>query len=157
MGSIKLTDDIEFILETLNEPEMMDRISEGGQEFIFTKEHVQKMIDENYVLGWYVEDELKGFFWVHSHNVSLLQIHAHFPADNRTHSRGSGAAMLRWLDENAPEQYRKYMAMIPVCYPDVIGFSTREGLAKEGVLTKAFNKGGNMLDLCILGYNRGSL
>jgi len=87
---------------------------------------------------------------------SMLQIHAHFPLSNRKHSKGSGAEMLRWLRDNAPDQYQKFVAFIPVCYPDVIGFSKREGLSHEGFLTKAFNKGGNMIDLCILGACRGA-
>lgn len=154
MGSIKLTNDYAFILSVLNEAEMSERINEGDDRLEFTVESVRAMADQGYLLGWFVENEIKGFYWVHSYMQSMLQIHAHFPLENRKHSRGSGSAMLAWLRENAPKQYQKFVAYIPVCYPDVIGFSKREGLSHEGFLSKAFNKGGNMIDLCILGASR---
>lgn len=154
MGSIKLTQDYGFVLSVLNHPEMLTRISESAQGFEFTLDLVRKMGSEGYLLGWYIDEEIKGFYWIHHYMPSILQIHAHFPKENRGFSKGSGNAMLKWLNDNSAPQYRKYMAMIPECYPDVIGFSVREGLTKEGVLTKAFNKGGNMIDLCILGASR---
>lgn len=154
MGCIKLTQNFGFVLNVLNQPEMLERISEGGQGFEFTLELVRKMASDGYILGWYVEGEIKGFFWIHPYTASILQIHAHFPEKNRVHSKGSGKSMLAWLRANTDSNYKKYMAMIPVCYPSVIGFSVREGLAEEGVLTKAFNKGGNMIDLSILGASR---
>ena len=154
MGSIKLTQDYCYVLNVLNEPEMLERISEGGQGFEFTLELVRKMGSDGYLLGWYVDNEIKGFYWVHQYTASILQIHAHFPVESRAHSKHSGNEMLAWLRANSNEQYKKYMAMIPFCYPDVIGFSIREGLTQEGVLTKAFNKGSNMIDLAILGASR---
>jgi hypothetical protein len=154
MGSIKLTQDYGFVLGVLNDPEMLERICEGGQSFEFTLDLVRKMGTDGYLLGWYVDNEIKGFYWIHPYTASILQIHAHFPIENRAHSTNSGEAMLAWLRTNSNEQYQKYMAMIPVCYPDVIGFSVREGLVKEGVLSKAFAKGGNMIDLVILGASR---
>lgn len=155
MGSIELTTDWQFIADTLNEPEMMERISEHGQDIAFDDESVKELGELGYLLGWYVDGQIMGFYWVHpAVNTSCLQIHAHFPKANRAFAKGSGSAMLKWLDHNAPGQIRKYMAMIPECYPDVIGFSAREGLKVEGMLTKAFNKGGNMLNLHILGAER---
>lgn len=155
MGSIKLTTDYEFIADVLNDEEMAARINEGDSIVSFSVETVKAMESQGYLLGWYVDDEITGLYWIHPYMQSMLQIHAHFPLKNRHHSRGSGSAMLTWLRENAPSQYRKFVAYIPACYPDVIGFSKREGLSQEGFITKAFNKGGNMIDLCILGADRG--
>ena len=154
MGSIKLTQDYGFVLNVLNDPEMLERIAEGNQDFEFTLDLVRKMGTDGHLLGWYHDEQIKGFYWIHPYTASILQIHAHFPVENRSHSKGSGVAMLEWLRANSNEQYQKFMAMIPECYPDVIGFSVREGLAHEGVLTKAFSKGGNMIDLAILGASR---
>jgi len=154
MGSIKLSTDYSYILSVLNHPEMLNRVTEYDQDFEFTSDHIKNMQASGYLLGWYVDKEIKGFYWVHPYTHSILQIHAHFPLESRNHSSGSGTAMLNWLRTNTEEHYQKYMATIPVCYPDVIGFSVREGLTNECVLTKAFNKGGNMIDLCILGAQR---
>lgn len=154
MGSIKLTNNYDFILSVLNDNEMSERINEGVDRMLFTVESIIAMSNYGYFLGWFVENEIKGFYWVHPYMQSMLQIHAHFPLEHRKHSRGSGVAMLSWLKENAPSQYRKFVAYIPVCYPDVIGFSKREGLTQECFLSKSFNKGGEMIDLCILGICR---
>ena len=154
MGSIELSTDYGYILSVLNHPEMLSRITEYNQDFEFTSKHIKDMESVGYLLGWYVEREIKGFYWVHPYTHSILQIHAHFPIDSRNQSKGSGKAMLTWLRTNTAEHYQKYMATIPVCYQDVIGFSVREGLTKECQISKAFNKGGNMIDLCILGAHR---
>lgn len=154
MGCIELTADYDFIIKTLNDAEMVSRINEYGEELEFNAEIVEQMDAAGYLLGWYVDDEIKGFYWVHPYMQSMLQIHAHFPLSSRQHSKGSGIEMLNWLRANAKSQYQKFVAYIPVCYPDVIGFSKREGLSHEGFITKAFNKGGNMIDLCVLGASR---
>ena len=153
MGRIELIQDKEFMLSIVNDPEFIERISEG-QCNALSKDDINAMIKLGYVLGWLVDDVLRGFYWVHPLTRTILQIHAHFKKDQRQHARGSGIAMLDWLRENAKTDVRKFIAMIPDCYPDVIGFSLREGLAFESKLCQASLKGDKLHDVIIMGASR---
>ena len=154
MGSIELIDDHGWIVSALNQPEMLERISEDGQDFKFDYATVKQMDDSGYILGWIVEGEITGFYWVHPFNYSSLQIHAHFPKQKRQHAKHSGKEMLKWLQNNTPEHYKRFIAMIPDCYADVIRFSVREGLKHSGTIQQAAYRNGQCYDLTILGVDR---
>ena len=51
MGSIELIDDHGWIVAALNDPEMLERVSEDGQEFKFDYSKVKQMADSGYILG----------------------------------------------------------------------------------------------------------
>lgn len=157
MGSIELITDHGWIVSALNQPEMLERICEDGQDFKFDYATVKSMDDAGYMLGWIVDGKITGFYWVHPFTWSVLQIHAHFPKQTRHHAKLSGQAMLQWLQHNTPSQYKRFIAMIPSCYKDVIGFSVREGLEHSGTIDKAAYRNGNCYDLVILGVNRESI
>ena len=157
MGSIELIDDHGWIVSALNSPEMIERISEDGQEFKFDYSTVKKMADSGYMLGWIVDGQITGFYWVHPFTYSILQIHAHFPKQKRNHAKHSGEQMLKWLQNNVPSHYKRFIAMIPSCYEDVIGFSKREGLSDSGAIKNAAYRHGQCYDLTILGVDRGDI
>lgn len=154
MGSIELIEDYTVIVEILNDPEMLERISEDGQEVSFDDGIAKQMADNGYLLGWYVDGDLKGFYWVHAFTYSVMQIHAHFPAKNRLFAKHSGQAMLKWLQNNIPANVKRFIAMIPECYGDVIGFSLREGLERAGTMEKCAYRKGRCYNVEILGVNR---
>lgn len=157
MGRIELAHDHGEILAILNDPEMADRITEDGQEFTFEYSTVEQMDSAGWLLSWEVEGKMAGFYWVHPFTHSVLQIHAHFPKQKRHLAKQSGAEMLKWLKVNTPSHYRRFIAMIPACYTDVIGFSTREGLAPAGKIERASYRGGQCYDLVVLGVERESI
>ena len=157
MGSIELIKDVEFIKSTLNDEEVLSRISEDGQGVTFDDDMVNGLINNGLALGWFVGGEPVGFFWVHHFSYSVMQIHAHFTKANRVHTRGSGKAMLKYLKDNAPASVHKFVAFVPVIFPDVYNFSVREGLEDEGFLFESSYRDGVMVDQHILGINRGKI
>ena len=157
MGSIELIEDHGWAVSVLNQPEMLERICEDGQDFKFDYSTVKQMGDAGWLLGWVVDSKLTGFYWVHPFTYSVLQIHAHFPKQTRQHAKLSGVAMLKWLQHSTPKQYKRFIAMIPECYKDVIGFSIREGLQHSGTIQQAAFRDGKCHDLTILGVNRESI
>lgn len=157
MGSIELIEDHGWIASVLNEPEMLERIAEDGQKIKFDYHLVKQMADAGYLLGWIIDGQIAGFYWVHPYTWSILQIHAHFPKQTRHHAKHSGSAMLKWLQNNSPSQYKRFIAMIPDCYKDVIGFSTREGLKHSGTIENAAYRNGQCYNVTVLGVDRESI
>ena len=157
MGSIELTDDYKAIAEILNDPEMLERISEDGQDIEFDSSIVKQMADNGWLLSWQVNGEMAGFYWIHAFNYSTLQIHAHFPKHKRQYAKLSGKAMLQWLKNNTPSHYKRFIALIPDCYKDVIGFSIREGLEHSGTMKSAAYRNGNCYDVTVLGVSREAI
>lgn len=157
MGSIKLIHDHDWIISALNDAEMLERICEDGQSFRFDYATVKQMDDSGFLLGWIVDGEITGFYWVHPFNYSILQIHAHFPKQKRQYAKHSGKAMLKWLQNNTPNQYKRFIALIPDCYKDVIGFSIREGLEHSGTMKQAAYRNGQCYDVTVLGVSREAI
>jgi len=154
MGSIELIGNCQEVRDILNDPEMLGRICEDGQNIVFDDNTIDSMLANGMLLGWFVDSDLKGFYWVHEFCYSIAQIHAHFPKEKRTYAKHSGKAMLKWLKDNIPSQYKKFMAQIPECYKDVIGFSVREGLRHSGRIEQAAYRNGKCYDIIVLSVNR---
>lgn len=154
MGRIELVDDHAWIVSALNDPEILERIKEYGQNIKFDYATVKTMADSGYLLGWYVDEKLTGFYWVHPFNYSALQIHVVFPKQKRIYAKHSGNEMLKWLRNNTPARYKRFIAMIPECYQDVIGFSLREGLKHAGRIGRSSFRGGECYDQIVLGIDR---
>lgn len=154
MGSIELINDHEWIINALNDREMLGRIAEDGQEFRFDYDTVNKMAQSGWILGWIVDGLITGVYWIHPFSYSVLQMHAMFPTQTRRHAKHSGKEMLKWLKDNTGENYKRFIALIPTCYKDVVRFCLREGLQHSGTLEKAAYRNGNCYDVTILGVSR---
>lgn len=157
MGSIELTKDKGFICSVLNDDWVNARISEDGQRMNVNEDAAQTMIDNGLVLAWVVNGKPTGFFWVHYLTTSIMQIHVNFPKSKLRYVSGSGAAMLQYLKQNAPASIKKFVAFVPIKYPQAYSFSLREGLIDEGLFKESFYSGDKLIDQHILGIKRGEI
>jgi RimJ/RimL family protein N-acetyltransferase len=92
---------------------------------------------------------------IHPHNSVTLEIHAHvLPEYRKQYSLETGDLVLKWIIEEGPEQYKKVIAQIPTCYPNVINFTLAHGFKKEGINRKSDIIDGILYDQVMLGITR---
>lgn len=125
---------------------MWDEISEEN-----APEFIPDVIFE-YWVGIY-NDGLVGVYRIHQVTSVCFQIHA-FMID-RTHKE-SGKIILKWCVHNI-EDMQKLIAEIPVIYPNVYGFTKKQGFVDEGINRKSFTKDGEIHDQHRLGITRGEI
>lgn len=154
MGIIKLIADIDPIIEHLSDPELADRIKEDGQPDIDKQELAISMLSGGQVLGFVVDGDIKGLFWIHQFTYGIIQAHALFLMENRIYSKGSGSMLTKWIKKNSDQHIKKIISMVPRCYPEVIGFCSREGMEQIGIMKECYNKKGKLQDLVIMGVDR---
>ena len=93
-----------------------------------------------------------GAYWLHAFNGSTIQVHANMlPEHRKTHTKQITEHVHSWIAENMGDPYKKYIAMIPCCFDNVIRYCISSGWRVEGVITKSYMKYGKLRDLYIVG------
>ncbi len=96
-----------------------------------------------------------GMYNLHPDNSTTLEIHAFIlPEKRKKHSIETGKQILKWILENAPEQYQKVIAQVPCIYPNVKDFCIYNGFKIEGVNRLSHKKNGKIVDQWLLGITR---
>jgi len=93
-------------------------------------------------------------FHIVAHNRTTLDIHCYIPKDMRRKSKSLGLSALNWIKESAPKMYSKVISTAPSIYRHVSIYLLSVGFKKEGCLTDAFTKNGELWDLNYYGLKR---
>lgn len=132
-------------------PSIWERCAEDGQE----QDKYNPETEADCWLLLETEEGYIGAYNVHPHNSTTLEIHAHIlPKYRKEYAFESGDLALKWILDEAPEQYQKVIAQIPVCYQNVIDFTMAHGLVKEGVNRLSTSISGILYDMWLLGITR---
>jgi len=138
----------------VSDNELWNRVSEDGnnkEDFI---------ISENPFFWWIgcysKSDVLVGIFWMHQTSSNIcLQVHAHVKKEHREqHAYECGENTLIYFVEKMPKKYVKLIAEIPEIYQDVIHFTLKFGMKKEGVNRLSYKKDDKIIDQCRFGITR---
>lgn len=130
--------------------ELFDRISNSR----CTKEHIATSYTEsNIYIGAFIDGEIIGSVTFNPESSSTVGIHCNFIKKYREHAQEAGKLIMQMFT-NACPTVLKYKAVIPVIYPDVIGFAKKFGFIEEGVDRKSILKGDKMIDRIYLGATR---
>lgn len=147
MGSIKLiTEFSDDVLSIMNDKYCVDRSCEDGSYVEYNNDILSAMASAGYLLGWYVNDTLKGVFWAMQFTYSALQLHINFPLANKGHAVAAGHKLKKWLFENASDNFKVFTALIPECNADVVSFAERNGMTRCGRVKSVFLKNGQLYD-----------
>jgi len=96
-----------------------------------------------------------GMYNLHPHNSTTLERHAFIlPAKRKENAMLTGKEILKWILENAPEQYQKIIAQVPSIYPNVKDFCIKNGFQVEGINRLSHKKNGEIVDQWLLGITR---
>lgn len=110
------------------------------------------LLDE-YWLGVSYKDNVAGCFRINKMSRVLYQIHTYFIPGFRRHV-GQAAHMIgKWILENLKDM-ELMIAMIPVCYRNVIMHAENRGFTKCGNLEQAYLKNKKLEDICILSITK---
>ena len=93
------------------------------------------------------DDEFLGLFHLIPFNRTVLDIHCYIPKKLRNKSKEYGLLALKWIKENAPKMYSKVISNSPSIYRHVAIYLLSIGFKKEGSLTDAFTKNGELWNL----------
>lgn len=130
--------------------ELFDRVSNSR----CTKEHiVTSYTDSNVYIGAFVDGQIIGSVTFNPESSSTVGIHCNFIKEHRKYAQEAGVLIMRLFMQMFPTVV-KFKAVIPVIYPDVIGFSKKFGLIEEGVDRKSILKGDIMVDRIYLGATK---
>ena len=148
----RLTDPV-LINTTLKDPELFDRISESTQD---PDDHELCVDDSIHWIGKFYNDTLIGISQIHHHNQSTGVIHINVLSPYRKdHGLMGGIMLLEYAILHC--NYDKYIAEIPIVFPDVMGFAAKCGFIIEGVNRKSVRKGGILVDQIMYGITRDEL
>jgi len=137
--------DEEYIKSVISE--MWNDVCEDGHDL----EDFDPKVNEN---CWVRLDDI-GLYNLHPSNSSTLEIHAFIrPKHRKEKSEESGREILKWILDNAPEQYHKVIAQVPSLYPNVKDFCIKNGFKIEGINRMSHMKNGNLFNQWMLGITR---
>ena len=142
MDSLKLITDPSEALNILNDPFVINRQTQDGQDIEFTPELCKQLADIGYLLGHYVNDVLTGVFWGAPFSFSVLQVHINYRKRDAKHAFRIKDKALEWCMRNISSNYDTIMALIPACNGGVIKYVESMGFESAGAINKVFNKGG---------------
>lgn len=142
--SLDRTNDIELIKSILSDEEIFDRISEDGM----TMDDIKIDPKKECWLAAYANEHLIGVFVLAPTNSRCIEIHVHILKEFRSYAV---EATLKVYEFILTTKYLKLIAKIPDIYKDVIGFSEKMGMKKEGVNRKSYLKNNQLLDQIYLG------
>jgi hypothetical protein len=142
MSFIRLdpTDDRELAARVITDPEMWERVSEDGQE---REEFNSEDIPEDWIiLAVRTPHGTAGVYLIHEAEAGIWQMHANILEPFRSrYAAESGAQVMVWIDQNLPESAEMAMVIVPVIYPDVMGFVQRYGFRDMGATTPSMKNG----------------
>lgn len=97
-----------------------------------------------------VNDKCIGVYNFHGRGVITCEIHAHIlPEYRKEFSLESGLKILQWFVKYF--KYRKLVAQVPFCHPNVKAFCLANGFKEEGINKGSYLKNGELLDQWYLG------
>lgn len=151
MINLRKAESVEEVSQILKDPEIFDRIAEDGQtlenmKIPFNGSQCYMLIE--------LEEMIIGVWCLYPVNSSILNIHCQILKDYRQHAAEAAKLIVKWFAEEAPQQYIKLNAEIPVIYPDVYFFTKKFGFLDEGINRQSISKNGNITDQWRLGLTR---
>ena len=148
---LKQAESVEEVDRILKDPELFDRIAEDGHSI---DGYESPFDDRQRYLMIMDDDQSIGVWNLYPANHSTLNIHCNILEAHREHGKGAGRLILEWFVNEAPDQYQKLNAEIPVVYPEVYHFTKGFGFSDEGVNRQSIMKGGVLTDQYRLGVTK---
>jgi len=147
----RLTDP-DTIREFLIEDELWERISFLGQ----SKDFDVPIMDEIHWIGLFIKPgTLVGLIMLHEVSAVTTISHINIHKKYRYLSVEAGIAGGHYMLSKT--KYSKFIAEIPVTYPDVIKYAMQVGYQKEGTNRKSILVAGKMIDQIHLGITRDEM
>lgn len=148
---VERTHNQEFVKCFITLPEIFDSVSEDGQ----APKDFSPDVNNDYWLVVSEGDEIIGLYFLHALNSVTLMIHAQILTRYRKeHSRAAGTEVYKWMTENLPFTYQKFVTSVPVIYQNVIKYVKYFGFKHEGTNRKSYLKGGEIIDMENYGITR---
>lgn len=135
----------------LKDPEIFARIAEDGIE---PWEYDTPIDGNQCYMMIYADDMPIGVWNLYPDGTSTLNIHCNILKPYRVHAMEAGRLIVDWFAYEAPGQYLKLNAQIPVIYPDVYHFTKKFGFKDEGINRSSILKAGKIVDQWRLGLTR---
>jgi len=142
---------IEEVLLILKDPEIFGRVAEDGIEI---DDYMIPMDGQQCYMMIHLEDIPIGVWLLYPVNGSTLNIHCHVLKPYRSYGIIAGNLIIEWFVNEAPKQYVKLNAEIPVIHPEVYHFTKKFGFIDEGINRLSIKKNGKIIDQWRLGLTK---
>lgn len=154
MVRLESVDDRELAAQVMTDPEMWERLSEDGQRREeFTAESIP---DWWTIVAVRTPHGTAGVFLLHEVEEGIWQLHANILKTFRErYAAESGAGIMKWIDENLPDNAALIFGEAPVIFPDVIGFAKRRLGMRDVGETSPIQKDGKRVERRLLIVPRG--
>lgn len=145
---IKVCEDMEFVRHCILT--IWDSMCEDGAD----KEAYEPDPKETWLEAT-VDGRRAGVWRLHGFSASVLQVHVNIlPEFRKIHTVEIGVEFHKWIQENAPNQYKTFLALIPDCYPNVLSYAVKQGWCSVGYVPAGFKRNNQYHDLIMLSLAR---
>ena len=154
MIKIQRTFDADLVRKVMTRPDIWATVAEDGQNI----DDYSPEVEEDCWLE--VSDDFLtvGLYNLHPMNGSTLEAHIQMLPEHRLdYARPSGLKFFKWIIDECPAQYHKFIVKIPALYPNVKKFVEEFGLTLEGTITKSHMKNGELVDVWFLGITKDQI
>jgi hypothetical protein len=145
---------VEEVEAILKDPEIFERISNHGQSVDDFNAPVE---EGNSYLMIHAGEDVAGLFHLHRCNGSTLEVHCNILKDHRDKAGAAGFELMKWLDDDCPDCYVKFIAEVPKVYPEVYHFTKKFGFIDEGINRLSVVKYGELVDQWRVGITRAEV
>lgn len=153
---VRETSDREEAWRIMTTPEIWYRIAADGEEACDF--HPEDIPDDYRMLIIDTPHGTAGIYLFHPLDVfeTSWQLHAHMLEEFRgRYTAASSPKVMQWCADNLPEQAENLVAIIPVCFEDVIAFTERNGFKDEGYVEETVMRDGKEVRQRIFAIKRG--
>jgi len=135
----------------LHDEELLERLSEDGSDY---SDFVPSDSPDHHWVDVYDDEEHIGMFLLNKVNNSTYQYHMNVLERYRKkgYSIHIGFEGLHYFLREINAE--KMIAIIPVCYPEIVAFSKKLGFKKEGINRLSIKKNGVLMDQQNIGITK---
>lgn len=137
----------------LTVPALWDVIAEDNTPAVEDFDPV--MHDQVYYLVATRGKKVLGLFVVHAMNTTIGMGHANILPKywgEREQNKALGKAAIQWIWDNT--EFKKIVTTVPVMYKQVLAYTQRIGMKREGVMRKGHLKNGELHDMYYMGISK---
>ena len=144
--------DIEAVERIFKDPEIYERISDDGSPDLVDFDIKPALEHE---LFYFLSPHPDMVFQYSPLNAIMFEVHANVLKESRNLALPKAIETVEYMFENT--DCEKIVAYTPDKFKDVLAFCLKVGFLKEGFLTKAYLKNGEIYDINVMGLRKGEL
>lgn len=143
---VQPTEDMALIKYFMTLPEIWERVAEDD----LTKEEYQPNVNDQWLL-FLIDNNIVGICEISAHTGVTLEMHPALLKKFRHYSRVATKSFIKWVVDNSQRAIKKFMLIIPKCFPTNKNGALKLGFKLEGINRQSFMKNKKLEDQWIFG------